>query len=125
ALVACAWQSAAYAVGAAMLAVPDEIARKGAEALDESARREAESHARHGSVLLGEAGWSSETAALAAARNAAGAILRVAEDHDAAVVVSGTRGRSPLAAALLGSTAEGIARHAGRPVLLVPPPDDE
>jgi nucleotide-binding universal stress UspA family protein len=49
------------------------------------------------------------------------AIVGAADERDAAVVVTGTRGRSPLTATLLGSTAEGILRHAGRPVLLVPP----
>ncbi|MEY2512769.1 MAG: Universal stress protein family [bacterium] len=44
----------------------------------------------------------------------------IAVERDAAVVVAGTRGHSRFAAALLGSNAESIVRHAGRPVLLVP-----
>jgi nucleotide-binding universal stress UspA family protein len=48
-------------------------------------------------------------------------MIGYAGDHDAAVIVTGTRGRAPITAALLGSTAEALLRHAGRPVLLVPP----
>lgn len=121
ALAACAWQTAMYAVGVAMIAIPDEVARKGAEGLDESSRREAETHARHAAEQLGAAGWTCETAALETARSVPGAIIVAAEEHDAAVILTGTRGRSRIAAALLGSSAEGILRHAGRPVLLVPP----
>lgn len=125
AVVACVWQSAAYAVGVAMLAIPDEMARKGAAGIDEASRREAETHARHGAALLAEAGWSCDTAAPETARSVAGALILAAEDHDAEVVVTGTRGRSRVAAALLGSSAEAILRHAGRPVLLVPPGVEE
>jgi nucleotide-binding universal stress UspA family protein len=122
AVVACAWRSAAYAVGVAMLAIPDDVARKGAQSLDETARHEAESRARHGAAQLAAAGWSCETATVETARSVPGAIILAAEDHDAGIVVTGTRGRSRFTAALLGSTAEGVLRHAGRPVLLVPPP---
>jgi len=123
AVCACVWQSAAYAVGIAMLAIPDEVARKGAEGLDESSRREAESHARHGAAQLAAAGWSADTAAPETARSVAGALILAGEDYDAAVIVTGTRGRSRIAAVVLGSSAEGVLRHAGRPVLLVPPPN--
>jgi len=55
------------------------------------------------------------------ARNLPAAIIGAADEHGAAIVVTGTRGRSRLAAALLESSAEGILRHAERPVLLVSP----
>ncbi|MFP5362978.1 MAG: universal stress protein [Thermoleophilia bacterium] len=125
ALVASVWRSAAYTASAAMLAVPDEVARKGAAGLDEAARHEAEAHAQHAAAQLRDAGWSCDTAAVRTARSIAGAIIVAAEDHDAAVIVTGTRGRSRIAAVLLGSTAEGIVRHAGLPVLLVPPTGEE
>lgn len=121
AVAACVWQSAAYAAGVAMLAIPDEIARKGAAGIDEASRDEAEGHARHGAAVLADAGWTADTAALETARSVPGALILAAEDRDAAVVVTGTRGRSRVAAALLGSSAEAVLRHAGRPVLLVPP----
>lgn len=125
ALVATAWPSARHAVGVARLAVPDEVVRKGADALDESTRLQAAGEAAEGAAQLTAAGWSCEQAALETARNATSALVGAADEHDAAVIVTGTRGRSALAATLLGSTAEGVLRHAGRPVLLVPSPKDE
>lgn len=125
ALAACAWKSAAHVVGVAMLAIPDEVAHKGAASLDEAARDEADSLARAAATQLERAGWSCETAALRTARSVPGAIIVAGEDHDAAIIVTGSRGRSRMAAALLGSTTEAIVRHAGRPVLLVPPRPQE
>jgi nucleotide-binding universal stress UspA family protein len=46
--------------------------------------------------------------------------VEYATEADAAMIVTGTRGRSRAVAAVLGSTAEGIVRHAHRPVLVVP-----
>jgi nucleotide-binding universal stress UspA family protein len=63
----------------------------------------------------------------ASADHAAGVaaeIVAAADERDAAIVVVGTRGRARIAAALLGSTAEAVLRHADRPVLLVPPARD-
>ena len=124
AIAACVWQSAAYAVSATMLALSEDVARKGAEQLDESAREEAQSHARRGAEQLTAAGWDAGIAAVQTARSVPGAIILAADEYDAAVIVTGTRGRSRIAAALLGSSAEGVLRHAGRPVLLVPPPGE-
>ena len=47
-------------------------------------------------------------------------LSRLANAHDAAAVVAGTRGRGPLTAALLGSVSADLVRLAGRPVILVP-----
>ena len=46
--------------------------------------------------------------------------MEYATDVDAAMIVTGTRGRSRTVAAVLGSTAEGILRHAHRSVMVVP-----
>ena len=45
-----------------------------------------------------------------------------AADHDVGAIVIGSRGRSSFTGALLGSTVDGVVRHANRPVLVV---DDE
>lgn len=47
------------------------------------------------------------------------AILRVADDVDAGLVVMGTRGRTRASALLLGSEAEHVLMHSHRPVLAV------
>ena len=122
AVVTCAWTSVEQAAAVALAAVPDDVARKGAAGLDESARLQAVGHAAEGRDLLKATGWPCEIAAPEAARNVPGAIIAAADEHDAAIVVTGTRGRSRVASALLGSVAESLVRHADRPVLLVPPP---
>lgn len=121
ALMASAWQPVSYAVGLAMIAIPDEVARQGADRVDEQARLRAAGQAGEGAGALTVAGWHSETTAIEARHHVASSIAATAAEHDAAVIVTGTRGRSRIIATLLGSTAEGILRDAGRPVLLVPP----
>lgn len=121
AIVASAWQPIGHAVGVAMVAVPDDVAREGAARLDEDARLRAAGEASEGAALLSGAGWAAATATIEAPRSVGSAIVGAADEHGAAVIVTGTRGRSRIAAALLGSTAESVLRHAGRAVLLVPP----
>jgi nucleotide-binding universal stress UspA family protein len=121
--LATVWQSASYVHGLALLAVPAAAAYTGADELDDETRRRAQAVATNGAKQLGAAGWQYETA-VPEARSVAHAIIGAADARDAAIVVTGTRGRSRVAAALLGSTAEGVLRHASRPVLLVPPAAD-
>jgi len=51
-------------------------------------------------------------------------IAVVAREEDAAVIVVGARGLSRVAA-VLGSVSARVSRHAGPPVLVAPPPDDQ
>ena len=50
----------------------------------------------------------------------AAAIIRVAKDHDANLVVVGRRGRGGFTELLLGSVSHQLAHHVGRPLLIVP-----
>jgi nucleotide-binding universal stress UspA family protein len=52
-------------------------------------------------------------------------ISRVATEVGADTIVVGSRGHGALVGALLGSVSEALTRHAGRPVLVVPPPESE
>jgi nucleotide-binding universal stress UspA family protein len=124
AIVGSAWQNVSSIVGVALAAIPDDVARMGAAGLDLAARLEAQDDADAGVALLAAAGWTADPDAIETHRNIPMALVTAAAEHDAAVVVTGTRGRSRIAAALLGSTAESIVRHAGRAVLLVPPVPD-
>ena len=53
------------------------------------------------------------------------ALLTSADKHDARLIVVGTYGESPLRGAMLGSTPHKLLHWSSRPVLCVPPPDDE
>lgn len=52
-------------------------------------------------------------------------ISRIANEVRAAAIVVGSRGHGALVGAFLGSVSESLTRHAGRPVLVVPPPPSE
>jgi nucleotide-binding universal stress UspA family protein len=47
-------------------------------------------------------------------------LVELADEHDARVIVVGTRGESPIRGALLGSTPHKLLQLANRPVLVVP-----
>ncbi|MFA5677386.1 MAG: universal stress protein [Pseudomonas sp.] len=47
-------------------------------------------------------------------------IVRAAEDEQAALVILGKRGTTPIQNLMIGSTAEGVARECRQPVLLIP-----
>jgi nucleotide-binding universal stress UspA family protein len=51
-----------------------------------------------------------------------GDIVDVADEVDAAVIVIGSRGLSGLKEIVEGSLSHQVAEHAGRPVLIGPPP---
>lgn len=124
AVVASAWRPVSLAVGVAMVAVRDEIAHRGAGRMDKDARLRAAGRSSEAVTALTQAGWNSEATTIESVHNVPTTIAADADERRAAVIVTGTRGRSRMAAALLGSSAEGILRQAGRPVLLVAPVPD-
>jgi nucleotide-binding universal stress UspA family protein len=62
-------------------------------------------------------------------RQATGAVWRellaAADEYNADIIVAGARGHGEVRALLLGSTAEAIAHHSKRPVLIVRSPTDD
>jgi nucleotide-binding universal stress UspA family protein len=50
----------------------------------------------------------------------AAALVRLADERDARLIVVGTRGESPLKGALVGSTPHKLIQLADRPVVVVP-----
>jgi nucleotide-binding universal stress UspA family protein len=57
--------------------------------------------------------------------DAAAEIVRVASEHEVDLIVVSSHGRTGLGRIIFGSTAEAVVRHAGCPVLVVKPPQEE
>lgn len=82
---------------------------------------EALERARDGATLAREAGLTADARSDLAAPTWDGIVL-AADEIDAAVIVVGSRGLKGLREAFEGSVSHDVAEHAGRPVLIVPPP---
>ncbi|MCS7006366.1 MAG: universal stress protein [Thermoleophilia bacterium] len=84
-----------------------------------------EGERREGELLLADAAVSAQlgTSAERVVRvgDPAVELARLAGERAAALLVVGTRGRGPLASAVLGSVTLGLVEHAPCPVVVVPP----
>ncbi|HEY0363087.1 MAG TPA: universal stress protein [Solirubrobacteraceae bacterium] len=83
------------------------------------ARGSAERFAAQGARLAERAGFRARPLVVQADGPLWEAIERVAEEHDAKLIVCGT-GRSGIKAALPGNLASALVNHASRPLLVVP-----
>ncbi len=84
---------------------------------DEIALELAERHARSGCELASSEGFAARS--LTASGRPAATILRVADEHDVAVIVLGA-GRRAALGGLLGSVSARVVERAARPVLVIP-----
>lgn len=82
----------------------------------------AESAAKEGAELAKSAGLPDVThRAVADKQSIWSTIVEVAEDIDASVIVTGSRGLAGIRSVLLGSVSNHVLHHAHRPTLVVPP----
>jgi nucleotide-binding universal stress UspA family protein len=123
AVVATAWRSVRDVAGAARAALPQEVVDRGARSLDEAAEAEAARLAEEGAERAREAGLDASAAAVCAERSVWSCLLAAADERDARAIVVGSRGRSGLRSAVLGSVSNAVVQHARRPVLVVHPPE--
>jgi len=84
---------------------------------------DASSVAAHGAQLARASGFEAEARAGLSAPTW-DEVVHVADELDAPVIVTGSRGFSGVHERLEGSVSHEVAEHAGRPVLIVPPPHD-
>ena len=97
--------------------VPEPGTRFDAACADE-VRRAAEQTAARGALLAEAAGFRAQGIAVEGTPTWK-AIADAADDHDASLIVLGSRGRAGLAGFLVGSAAGAVAAHSRRPVLIV------
>jgi nucleotide-binding universal stress UspA family protein len=102
-----------------------ESTREAAEELDADDARDAAHQAEEGAQLAASAGFEATPLAVRGRPKAWPAILREADGIDAAVIVAGCRGLGGVKSALLGSVSSGLLRHSHRPLLVVPPAEDD
>ena len=87
--------------------------------IDAAAEQAARETAERGAARAEAAGMSASAVAVRGAPAFWPCLLKAADEHDAAAVVAGSRGRSKLESALLGSVSNGLVQHSARPVLVV------
>lgn len=119
AIVVTVWTSAEEVGPAGLAAVPSEVVRKAITVLDAAAAWDARRLADEGAALASAHGLDARAEALGAHRSTWGALVRFADEVEAGALAIGSRGRSSVVSALLGSVSRGVAQHARQPVLLV------
>jgi nucleotide-binding universal stress UspA family protein len=106
-----------------------EISEDVVNELDADAARQAHATAGEGAEVAGAAGFDAEPLAQRALSKTAErntstvwrAILAIADEQEAVVIVVGARGTSGIGSALLGSVSHGLLHNSTRPLLVVPP----
>jgi nucleotide-binding universal stress UspA family protein len=121
ALILTVWHSISAAAPATLIAVPTAVATTAYEQLDRESEQQASALADEGASAATTGAGLDATGAVALCHGQVWAtILRAADEHDVAAIVVGTRGRSAITSALLGSVANGVVHHSSRPVVVVP-----
>jgi nucleotide-binding universal stress UspA family protein len=87
--------------------------------VDDELRRQAERVSGEGAELARSLGLDAEPLVVPDSGDVARAILDVARERQAAVIVMGSRGLSGLRARLEGSASKSVAKHAQCPVVIV------
>jgi nucleotide-binding universal stress UspA family protein len=91
-----------------------------ADELDTASRAGAEERAEEGVGLAQEAGLQASALTRPLVSTAADAIIEAGEQLHADAIVMGTRGRTGIKSALLGSVSQAVVQHAYRPVVIAP-----
>jgi nucleotide-binding universal stress UspA family protein len=119
AVVATAWTPFADAAPAALLAFPGRMVEGVVEDLDAAGSDTAEKLAAEGAELARAAGFDATARPIRSPGPFFAALVELADEIDASAIVMGSRGRSTLAATVLGSVSTGVLHHSHRPVLVV------
>ncbi|WP_113705040.1 universal stress protein [Nonomuraea lactucae] len=97
----------------------------GSDGSDGEWRAQAERHAKEGAELATASGLTDVTHRAVADRESIWkTIVDVADEVNASVIVTGSRGLAGARSVLLGSVSNHVLHHARRPTLIVPPAKD-
>jgi nucleotide-binding universal stress UspA family protein len=120
AVVLTVWETVALRVARRAFAGGMTVANE--DELDAGEEEAARAAAEEGARAAREHGWNA-TARLARAETSEWrAIVDVADEIDAGLIVCGTRGLGGVRGLVLGSVSHAVLQHAGRPVLIAPAP---
>ena len=118
AVVATVWSTLEAAAPSALLALPSGVVAEAVSDIDTATREAAEAIAAEGAELAGAVGFEARPRAVRGSGAVFAALIACANELDATAIVLGSRGRSTLAATLLGSVSTGVLHHTTRPVLI-------
>jgi nucleotide-binding universal stress UspA family protein len=118
AIILTVWASVRHGAAASRLALPDTVVAAGVAALDGGARDDALRVGEEGARLARTGGLSAEAIEAVQRGGMAATIAAVAEEHNASVVVVGSRGRSAVRSTVVGSVTYGLLHAVRRPVLV-------
>jgi nucleotide-binding universal stress UspA family protein len=118
AVVATAWQSLAGLMLHAEIGDLEGTMREAADEVDAADSEGSQKTAEEGAELARSLGLDAEAATVRSDHRIWHALLELADERDAEMVVVGERGLTGLDTVLLGSVAHGVLHHSERPVLL-------
>jgi nucleotide-binding universal stress UspA family protein len=115
------WSSVGPGAAAARIALSDEVIEQAVRNLDGAAEEVARRTAEEGAEQARAAGLDASALAVAAHGSVADTLLRLAAGEEVLAVVVGSRGRSTLRSAVLGSVSNALVHESDRPVVVVHP----
>ena len=116
------WQQMRSVASAARIGAPDDVVEVAVEKIDGEAKRRGEATASEGVATARQAGFvDAEPMTRPSQGNVWSTIAHCDEARQASAIVVGSRGRSALRSALLGSVSRGVVTHSATPTLVVPP----
>jgi nucleotide-binding universal stress UspA family protein len=118
AVVVTVWSTLEAAAPGALLALPSGVVATAIEDIDAASREAAEATAAEGVELAAAVGFDARPETVRGGGAVFATLVHRADELDAAALVLGSRGRSTLAATLLGSVSTGVLHHTRRPVLV-------
>ncbi len=114
------WYPTAAATPASLIAIPAAVAARAQEQLDAEAEQQSSATAAEGAEEAKRAGLGATAKVERSHSQAWATICDNATELDAAAVVVGSRGLSPVHSALLGSVSNGVVHNCSRPVVVIP-----